>query len=59
MHVYATFLDTPEDFEPNFHVNYQSKLPWLALADDLPKFNGTMLGTPAELWSDRSQTNDP
>ncbi|MEM9250657.1 MAG: GFA family protein [Pseudomonadota bacterium] len=42
MHLYAGTLDAPETFEPTFHVNYQSKLPWLLMADDLPKYNGTL-----------------
>lgn len=51
MHLYAASLEDPEDFEPTFHVNYQSKLSWLQIDDDLPKFDGTMLGTPDSLWS--------
>lgn len=53
MHLYAASLEDPEDFEPRFHVNHQSKLPWLRIDDDLPKYDGTMLGAPDALWSDK------
>ena len=46
MHLYAASLEDPEDFQPTFHVNYQSKLPWLNINDDLPKYEGTLLHTP-------------
>jgi hypothetical protein len=46
MHLYAGSLENPEDFEPTFHVNYQSKLPWLNISDDLPKYDGTLLHAP-------------
>ena len=46
MHLYAASLENPDDFEPEFHVNYQSKLPWLAMNDDLPKYNGKLLESP-------------
>ena len=43
MNLYAASLENPQDFKPTFHVNYQSKLPWLNLDDDLPKYDGTLL----------------
>ncbi|WP_171209664.1 MULTISPECIES: GFA family protein [unclassified Ruegeria] len=46
MHLYAPSMECPEQFNPTFHVNYQSKLPWLKLHDDLPKFDSTLLHTP-------------
>lgn len=46
MHLYAASLDDPTAFEPTFHVNYQSKLPWLHMHDDLPKYEGTLLHAP-------------
>ena len=46
MHLYAASLERPENFEPTFHVNYQSKLPWLIMNDDLPKYEGTLLHAP-------------
>lgn len=48
MHLYAASMDEPEDFKPTFHVNYQSKLPWMEMNDDLPKHEGTLLSNPAE-----------
>lgn len=45
MHLYAASLENPADFKPEFHVNYQSKLPWLVMNDNLPKYDGTLLHT--------------
>ena len=49
MHLYAASLEDPDDFEPMFHVNYESRLPWFRINDDLPKYEGTLLQAPAEL----------
>ena len=46
MHLYVVSLENPEDFEPTVHVNYQSKLSWLNINDDLPKHEGTLLHAP-------------
>ena len=51
MHLYAASLDDPADFEPTFHVNYESKLPWLRMEDDLPKYEGKLLAAGDDLWS--------
>lgn len=48
MHLYAVSLDDSMKFEPTFHVNYQSKLPWLEMHDDLTKYEGTLLHTPKD-----------
>ena len=37
IHLYATTLENPSDFEPHFHVHYKEKFHWLDLADDLPR----------------------
>lgn len=42
MQLYAASLADPAAFRPQFHVNIQDKLPWLSLADDLPKYHGTL-----------------
>lgn len=42
MHLYAATLDQPKNFKPEFHVNWESKLPWLAISDDLPKYEGRL-----------------
>jgi len=49
MHLYAASLEDPTDFEPTFHVNYQSRLPWLVMNDDLTKYEGTLLHAPEDL----------
>ncbi|MEM7195341.1 MAG: GFA family protein [Pseudomonadota bacterium] len=55
MHVYAASLADPENFLPEFHVNYHSKLPWLEIRDDLPKYDSTLLHTPDNPEYDNSQ----
>lgn len=49
MHLYAASLENPQNFKPAFHVNYESKLPWLELHDDLTRYNGTLLHSPEDL----------
>lgn len=49
MHLYAGSLEDPSDFKPTFHVNYKSKLPWLELNDNLPKYDGTLLNASEEM----------
>ncbi len=34
------FLDHPERFQPQAHAYWRSRLPWLAVADDLPRLDG-------------------
>jgi len=46
MELYAATLKHPEDFKPEFHLNYESKLSWLTLEDDLPKYNGNLAENP-------------
>ena len=48
MHLYAASMEDPTDFHPTFHVFYQSKLPWLQIEDDLPKYQTSLLGTPED-----------
>ena len=49
MHLYAASLDNPEDFKPTFHVNYESKLPWLEMQDDLTRYEGTLFESSTEM----------
>ena len=49
MHLYAATLENPENFEPTFHVNFQAKLPWLKIDDDLPKYEGTLFQSNKDL----------
>ncbi|SFM52980.1 Uncharacterized conserved protein [Shimia aestuarii] len=37
-HLYAATLDDPAQFSPQAHYHWAERLPWLAIADDLPKF---------------------
>jgi hypothetical protein len=37
---YAACLDDPADFAPESHTFWAERLPWLRLADDLPKHAG-------------------
>ena len=54
MHLFAASMDAPETFAPTFHVNIQSKLPWLHLEDDLPKHEGTLLQSDKDLSASES-----
>lgn len=36
-HFYAATLDRPQDYAPESHVHSDEQLPWLRLADDLPR----------------------
>lgn len=38
IHLYASALEQPQEFAPEFHVHYAEKLEWLHMADDLPKY---------------------
>ena len=49
MHLYAASLADPREYVPTFHVNYQSKLPWLALSDGLTKYDRTLLHSSEDL----------
>ena len=48
IHLYATTLDQPEEFQPTFHVHYASKLSWLNIEDDLHKHPHSAPEAPAE-----------
>ncbi|MEO0914692.1 MAG: GFA family protein [Pseudomonadota bacterium] len=37
IHFYASLLDEPADFTPQAHFHHSERLPWVHLADDLPK----------------------
>ena len=49
MHLNAATMQSPGDFKPTFHVNYDSKLHWLPIDDDLPKYDSKLLDTPQDL----------
>ena len=49
MHLYAASLDNPEQFEPTFHVNHDSKLSWLKLEDNLKKYSGRLLDSSEDI----------
>jgi len=36
-------LDDPEAFPPNEHTHYRERISWLHVADELPKFPGSMV----------------
>ena len=45
MHVYTASLADPAAFTPEFHLNNESRLPWLKMEDDLPKHEATLFQT--------------
>lgn len=40
IHFFAALLDRPEEYRPKAHYHYEERLPWLTIADDLPKRTG-------------------
>ncbi len=38
IHLYAASLDAPAAFQPQFHVHVAEAVPWVELADELPRF---------------------
>lgn len=46
-HVYLATLDRPEAFRPERHVFTEAAMPWLRVADDLPRHEGTSSGAAA------------
>ncbi len=40
IHFYACLLEDSRAFEPRGHVHWDERLPWLHIADDLPKTEG-------------------
>ena len=49
MNLYAASLEDPRNYKPTFHVNYESKLPWLDMDDELTKHAGRLLESPQDL----------
>ncbi len=47
VHLYVSVLDEPGKFEPQFHVYCAEALAWLAIDDDLPRFEATTGGASA------------
>jgi hypothetical protein len=39
IHLYAASLEKPEDFSPQFHTHCSEQLPWVVLADGLPRYD--------------------
>lgn len=39
IHLLVCAFDDPGAFEPGVHVYWEERLPWLEIADDLPKFD--------------------
>lgn len=40
IHGYAASLEAPQDFAPEVHFHSEEALPWLTIADDLPRRRG-------------------
>ncbi len=38
IHFYVVSLEDPASVAPQFHVYYSEKMPWIELADDLPRY---------------------
>ena len=44
IHFYAATLEDPSGFKPGFHVHCAEQVPWVELADDLPKYERSSKG---------------
>ena len=44
VHVNMGTLDAPQDFQPTFHVHVAEQVPWLHIADDLPRYAASGAG---------------
>lgn len=44
IHFYAATLEDSSDFKPGFHVHCAEQVPWVELADDLPKYERSSTG---------------
>ena len=40
IYFYAASLEDSRSFVPDFHVHWEERMPWVELADDLPKREG-------------------
>jgi hypothetical protein len=40
IHFFAALLDRPETYRPEAHFHFEEHLPWLTIADDLPRHSG-------------------
>jgi len=38
IHLYTPTFDNPATYPPSFHVHWAEKLPWLAVTDNLPRY---------------------
>ena len=43
-HLYAASLEEPTKFSPQAHYHWAERLPWVQIADDLPKFAASAEG---------------
>ena len=48
IHFYAASLIDPENYQPQFHVHCGEQLPWLNVADDLPKYEKGVTAKPTD-----------
>lgn len=44
IHFYAASLEDSSGFKPGFHVHCAERVPWIELADDLPKYERSSTG---------------
>ncbi len=44
IHFYAASLEDSSGFKPGFHVHCAEQVPWIELADDLPKYERSSTG---------------
>ncbi len=40
VHLYISTINNPAAFKPQLHVFFAERIPWMELADDLPRYDG-------------------
>ena len=50
VHLYVSTLDNPGAYQPQVHVFFAERVPWMDLEDDLPRYEGLVPGAEPVSW---------
>lgn len=50
VHLYISTIDNPGAFVPQVHVFFAERIPWMEVADDLPRYEGLSTGAQPLCW---------
>ena len=50
VHLYVSTLDEPGAYQPQLHVFFAERIPWMDLNDDLPRYQGLTPGAAPASW---------